>query len=61
VRADLTNVAQMPVDVALIVRNALDKEYPAGDFATNIDSLGFNSEILGDPRIWALEVSYRFE
>ena len=61
VRADLTNVAQMPVDVALIVRNALDKEYSAGDFATNIDSLGFNSEIPGDPRVWALAVSYRFE
>ena len=56
--ASWNNIAQLPLDVALYGTNLANKKYPvsvAGAF-----SQGFESLMLGEPRIWGVRVKYRF-
>ncbi len=53
------SVAGQPIDLSLYVRNALDKTYAAGG-AVVTPSITSTTLIYGDPRMFGLELRYRF-
>jgi hypothetical protein len=55
-------VAGYPIDAAVFVRNVFDTDYQMGAFLTYNprQSLLFNSVTWGDPRVYGLQVRYRF-
>lgn len=58
-RAQLDNIRDSGVTVAAFVTNLLDEEYYFSA-AAGVNSLGFYSANIGEPRMWGLEVSYHF-
>lgn len=57
-RIDWRNLMGSGLDAAAYVTNAFDKSYAVGGIQT-LPGL-FNSKVYGAPRIWGLELTYRF-
>jgi iron complex outermembrane receptor protein len=53
------SIAGTGLDAALFMTNALDKEYRVGQ-ATNWVALGFEDEIVGEPRMFGVRIRYNF-
>jgi iron complex outermembrane receptor protein len=58
-RVDWNNVAGYPVDVGFFVTNLLDRLYQAGNFPT-LESLGYYASVYGEPRMFGVQLRYRF-
>lgn len=58
-RADWHDALQKPIDLALYVKNATATEY--NTFGIQLyPSLGYNIALIGEPRIYGLEATFRF-
>ncbi len=58
-RADWDNVLGYPVDASVFVTNAFDRTYKVGADAY-LNELGTSASIYGPPRMWGVELRYRF-
>lgn len=59
-RADWKRVMGSSFDLGLFMRNALDEEYQLANFTSPQSALGFSSRSPGEPRLFGLELRYRF-
>jgi iron complex outermembrane recepter protein len=59
-RAELNDIAGSRASVALFVNNALDETYRIGVLGLIAEGLGFQSSVYGEPRMYGLEVGYKF-
>lgn len=58
-RLDLGEVAGTNLDAALFVNNLFDKNYVSARYVGN-GSIGIMADVLGPPRMWGMELRYRF-
>ena len=58
-RADLRNVMDSKIDVALFINNVTDEEYQIASGASTT-ALGVGGFIYGAPRLWGVEARYSF-
>ena len=58
-RVDWSKIANSPLDVALYATNILDNEYILAGYPL-YNQIGFDSFILGEPRMFGAQVPYHF-
>lgn len=58
-RADWRDIAGYPVDLSVFMTNATDTLYAVGNFPV-WTTLGFHAETWGEPRMWGIQLRYRF-
>jgi iron complex outermembrane recepter protein len=59
-RAEVNNVAGTGASVAVFANNVLDETYRIGTLGLIAEGLGFSSSVYGEPRMYGLEVGYKF-
>jgi iron complex outermembrane receptor protein len=59
-RAELNKIGGSGASVALFVNNALDETYRIGVLGLIAEGLGFQSSVYGEPRMYGIEVGYKF-
>lgn len=59
-RAELSEIGGRPLDLAVFVANVADKEYRIGLFDAYTQPFGFITYTYGEPRMYGLQLSYRF-
>jgi iron complex outermembrane receptor protein len=59
-RAELNNVGGTRASVAAFVNNALNETYRIGVLGLIAEGLGFQSSVYGEPRMYGIEVGYKF-
>jgi len=59
-RLGLNNIAGYPVDVAIWGDNLSDEEYQVAALGLYGTTLGYNSAVYGEPRMYGIELKYRF-
>lgn len=59
-RAEMNEIGGSGVSVAAFVNNALDETYRIGVLGLIAEGLGFQSSVYGEPRMYGLEVGYKF-
>ncbi|ATI80645.1 TonB-dependent receptor [Sphingobium yanoikuyae] len=59
-RAELKNVGGSGAYVAAFVNNALNETYRIGVLGLMAEGLGFQSSVYGEPRMYGLEIGYKF-
>jgi iron complex outermembrane recepter protein len=58
-RADWNNIAGYPIDLGVFATNVTNTLWAAGDFPV-WNSLGFHAQIWAEPRMWGVQLRYRF-
>jgi iron complex outermembrane receptor protein len=59
-RAELNNVGGSGASVAAFVNNVLDETYRIGVLGLIAEGLGFQNSVYGEPRMYGIEVGYKF-
>ncbi|WP_336971803.1 TonB-dependent receptor [Sphingobium aromaticiconvertens] len=59
-RAELNNVGGSGASVAAFVNNALNETYRIGVLGLIAEGLGFQNSVYGEPRMYGIEVGYKF-
>lgn len=59
-RAELNNIGGSRVSVAGFVNNALNETYRIGVLGLIAEGLGFQNSVFGEPRMYGVEVGYKF-
>ncbi|MEI4509409.1 TonB-dependent receptor [Sphingopyxis sp. CCNWLW253] len=60
VRAELGNIGGSGARVAIFANNLLDETYRTGVLGLIAEGLGFQSSVYGEPRMYGIEVGYKF-
>lgn len=58
-RAELNDINGTGVSIGAYVNNVFDEEYYF-NAASGVNSLGFYTANVGEPRMWGLEIHYEF-
>jgi len=59
-RIELNNVAHTGASVALFANNVFDKTYRIGVLGLIAEGLGFQDSVYGEPRMYGVELGYKF-
>jgi len=59
-RVEMNHIAGLPLDAALFVENITDNRYHAADYALQYN-FGFASYFVGPPRMFGLELTYKYK
>ena len=59
-RAELSQIAGRPLDLAFFMSNVADRQYKIGLFDAYTQPFGFITYTYGEPRMYGMQLSYHF-